>query len=119
MRDSLGDALAGPAHRFVVTMNHLNRPCGMLNIPSTIVWPFAVSPAPYGVTETRVSNDMKLETECDRVWRIVGGLNDELSRRLLGTYATDLREAQQKQRVASGAGSLSNCLVCGPVRPER
>lgn len=43
--------------------------------------------------------DVSLETECNRVRRIVEGLNDELSRELLGAYAADLRKAQQKQRI--------------------
>ncbi|MES3092370.1 hypothetical protein QTN93_00935 [Sphingomonas aerolata] len=40
-----------------------------------------------------------LETERDRVLRIVEGLNDELSRQRLGEYAADLREAQHKERL--------------------
>ena len=47
--------------------------------------------------ETNVPTNSDLAAECDRVQRIVGGLNDALSRQRLGEYAADLIEAQQKQ----------------------
>jgi hypothetical protein len=47
--------------------------------------------------ETNVPTNADLAAECDRVQRIVGGLNDALSRERLGEYAADLIEAQQRQ----------------------
>jgi hypothetical protein len=44
-----------------------------------------------------VQRDVHLQLESDRVQRIVEGLNDSLSRRLLREYAADLRDAQQRQ----------------------
>lgn len=55
--------------------------------------------------------DANLETECERVRRIVGGLNDELSRQLLGAYAADLREAQQIRRLVDRDQGLSRSLA--------
>jgi len=54
-----------------------------------------------------VPTNADLETECDRVRRIVEGLNDELSRQRLGEYAADLREAQHKQRLVDREMNLS------------
>lgn len=45
-----------------------------------------------------MQRDVHLQVECDRVQRIVEGLNDSLSRRLLAEYAADLKDAQQRQR---------------------
>jgi hypothetical protein len=67
----------------------------------------SASSFPCDVTETNVPTNADLETECDRVRRIVGGLNDELSRQRLGEYAADLREAQHKQRLVDREINLS------------
>jgi hypothetical protein len=50
------------------------------------------------MSERIVQRDVHLQVECDRVQRIVEGLNDSLSRRLLAEYAADLKDAQQRQR---------------------
>lgn len=86
-------------HRFVPPVIRPVEERKVLNSSLTIFRWWSGSSFDYGVTETNVPTDVNLETECDRVRRIVGGLNDELSRQLLGAYAADLREAQQKQRL--------------------
>ena len=71
---------------------------------------------PCDVMETSVPTETNLETECDRVRRIVAGLNDELSRQLLGAYAADLREAQQRQRLVDRELDLLRSVSRSPAR---
>ena len=71
---------------------------------------------PCDVMETNVPTETNLKTECDRVRRIVAGLNDELSRQLLGAYAADLREAQQRQRLVDRELDLLRSVSRSPAR---
>ena len=74
------------------------------------------SVVPCDVMDTNVPTETNLETECDRVRRIVAGLNDELSRQLLGAYAADLREAQQRQRLVDRELDLLRSVSRSPAR---
>ena len=86
-------------HPLIALANRPIRSLNYLNVSLTIFWLLPGLTPPCAETERNVPTDVSLETECNRVRRIVEGLNDELSRELLGAYAADLRKAQQKQRI--------------------
>jgi hypothetical protein len=91
----------------------------ILNFSLTIFRWLSGSSFPRDAMETDVPTDANLEMECDRVRRIVAGLNDELSRQLLGAYAADLRDAQQKQRLVERELDLLRSVGRSPARRRR
>jgi hypothetical protein len=84
-------------HPLIAPANRPIRGLKYLNVSLTIFRLLSGLTPPRAETERNVPTDVSLETECNRVRRIVEGLNDELSRELLGAYAADLQKAQQKQ----------------------